>query len=104
MLAADDGIAGILSSGFTLKSESLHETLKRASTKRAAAVARRIIGNKARLICLAGDLNWLGRGSHARTDVMKLRRVHHIQAVIANGLETGKNLISRRLHNAFAAF
>jgi hypothetical protein len=49
MLAADAGIAGIAFTGFTLKSELLQELVDSASTKRAAAVAGRRIGN-ARLI------------------------------------------------------
>src|SRR6185436_9553497 len=102
-LAAEAGMAIISFAGFTLKRELLQEMVSRANTKRAAAVARRRIGNDARLICLAGNLNWFSSRGQARTDVMQLRRIDHVQAVIANCLEARQQFINRRLHHALAA-
>jgi hypothetical protein len=55
MLAADAGIARISVTGFTLKSELLHEIASNGSTKKAAQVAVRKIDNSARLIILKDD-------------------------------------------------
>src|SRR5262252_2509778 len=55
---------------------------------------------------LARDLNGFraGRGGHARSDVMQLGSINHVQAMIADRLEPRQNLIDRRLHHALAAF
>src|SRR5438874_13099724 len=54
---------------------------------------------------LTGDLDWLGsRRRHARSDVMKLGGLDHVQAMIANGLKSRQDLLDWRAHHTFAPF
>src|SRR5256885_6831525 len=81
-LADEAGIAGSSLTGFTLKSEPLQDAVRRASTQKLKRVAALEIGNVVRIILietLAGDLNRLGSCGHARSDVMKLGGVDHVQ-------------------------
>src|SRR5204863_4752239 len=105
-LAADAGIAGISLTGFTLNRDPLQEAVSSASKQKPSRVAALEIGNVVRIILieLAGDLNRFGGCSHARSELMKLGRVDHVQALIAHRLKSWKNFIDRRVHDAFAAF
>ena len=54
---------------------------------------------------LAGYRDGVAGGGcgHARTDVMQLRRIDHIQPVVAHSLKAGQDFIHRRVHDTFAA-
>src|SRR2546423_8080869 len=54
---------------------------------------------------LTRDLNhFTGGSSHARANVMKLRRVDHLEAMIAHSFESGDDVVDGRTHNFSAAF